>query len=103
MSLLNQADRWCLDNLPPRPGQPPLQLLNVRPTDTELADHPRSLAIAAYFAGARHAAGEELQRFPRPLTAGEAGSWMDGWAEHRTEHVTAVTVPLAPLLAGEAA
>lgn len=103
MSLLADVDRWCLDNLPPRPGRPPLHLLNVRPTPGDLADHPRSLVIDAYFAGARHAAGEELQRFPRPLTDAEAESWMDGWAEHHADLVDAVTVQPAQLLAREAA
>lgn len=81
--LLAAVDRWCTQNLPPRR---PLHLLNVRPTDAELAAHPTSLAIQAYFAGARHAAGERPQPFPRPLTEPEAESWHEGWAEHRADH-----------------
>ncbi|TFV91386.1 hypothetical protein [Blastococcus sp. CT_GayMR16] len=78
--LLADVDAWCRSTLPPRR---PTHLLNVRPTDAQLDTHPESLAIAAYFAGARHATGEPLAAFPRPLTAAEAECWRDGWAEHQ--------------------
>lgn len=80
--LLADVEAWCATVLPARR---PLHLLNVRPTAAELAAHPGSLAIQAYFAGARHAAGERPQPFPRPLTDCEAESWMDGYSEHRAE------------------
>lgn len=80
--LLSDVDRWCTENLPPRPRRRPLHLLNVRPTADELAAHPQSLATQAYFAGARYAAGERPQRFPRQLTADEAECWSDGYGEH---------------------
>lgn len=87
--LLLEVERWCATVLPPgqrpTPSTPPLYLLNIRPTDLELAQHPASLAIPAYFAGARFAAGELPPPFARPLTSAEAESWMDGWAEHRAE------------------
>lgn len=101
MTLLEEADRWCRTVLAPRRG--PTHLLNVRPTAADLAAHPGSLDIQAYFAGARHAAGERAQRFPRPLTASEAESWLDGWSEARADLPAAQAEPRQLLGAVEAA
>lgn len=86
VTLLADVESWCQQQLP-APAPSPLRLLNVRPTDAELTAWPMNLSIQAYFAGARHAAGEPLRAFPRPLTAAEADSWADGVAEHRTQPV----------------
>lgn len=99
-NLLTEVEQWCQAALAPRRPAGPLHLLNVRPTDAELAAHPASLNIQAYFAGARYAAGEQPPPFPRPLTDVEAESWRDGWAEH---HADVVAAPAPLLLTAEVA
>lgn len=93
--LLTAVEQWCASALAPSRPEAPLHLLNVRPTDAELAAHPASLNIQAYFAGARYAAGELPHPFPRPLTDVEAESWADGCAEHRTEAVAVEGRPVS--------
>lgn len=97
-ALLADVEAWCREVLPVRR---PMHLLNVRPTPAELATHPGSLHIQAYFAGARFAAGEQPQAFPRPLTADEADAWSEGHAEHAAEvRVTTTSTSSCPTRPG---